>query len=209
MSKWRWPAGSCRSDVALVPVAANQTVRHTRPWRRKDAYHVQRLARVTKADSHFIYPVTTTRCTDQCQCGYYRLSSPCAIHDKSGARQRCTRPTAAATLVSQRRCNSNEKVCGMSTIIDAKVLTARVGYEFTLDDLRLSMLCTNPVVQHIVDAFQFRAFGVTTPPPRLALFRMPFLLDWFSKRGSGSHQTIRKSYRFDFSTSNCSALSLI
>ena len=47
--------------------------------------------------------------------------------------------------------------------VNAKVLTARIGYEFTLDDLRLSMLCTNAVMQQIADAFQFRVFGVATP----------------------------------------------
>jgi hypothetical protein len=53
----------------------------------------------------------------------------------------------------------------MSAEASVKVLTARVGYEFTLDDLRLSMLSTNAVMQQIADAFQFRAFGVATPPP--------------------------------------------
>lgn len=51
----------------------------------------------------------------------------------------------------------------MSTGVNAKVLTARIGYEFTLDDLRLSMLCMNAIMQQIADTFKFRAFGVATP----------------------------------------------
>ncbi len=52
----------------------------------------------------------------------------------------------------------------MSTAINVKVLTARVGYEFALDDLRLTMLTTNPVIQHIAEAFQFKGAAITTPP---------------------------------------------
>jgi len=51
----------------------------------------------------------------------------------------------------------------MGASVSVKVLTARIGYEFTLDDLRLSMLCTNAIMQQIADAFQFRMFGVATP----------------------------------------------
>lgn len=51
----------------------------------------------------------------------------------------------------------------MSAGTNVKVLTARIGYEFTLDDLRLSMLCTNAIMQQIADTFKFRAFGVATP----------------------------------------------
>ena len=51
----------------------------------------------------------------------------------------------------------------MSAGADVKVLTSRIGHEFTLDDLRLIMLSANAVMQNIVEAFQFRALAITTP----------------------------------------------
>ena len=47
---------------------------------------------------------------------------------------------------------------------NTRILTARKGYEYRLDDLRLTMLCTPPLVQRIKDAFHFQVASITTPP---------------------------------------------
>lgn len=45
-----------------------------------------------------------------------------------------------------------------------RILTARKGYEYHLDDLRLTMFCTPPILQPIKDIFHFQALAITTPP---------------------------------------------
>ena len=47
---------------------------------------------------------------------------------------------------------------------ETKIISARRGYEFRLDDLRLTMLCTEPVIRHIANSLQFKAAAVATPP---------------------------------------------
>lgn len=46
-----------------------------------------------------------------------------------------------------------------------KVLTSRRAYEFQVDDLRLSMLITKPIQDHIQQLFQFQATAIGTPTP--------------------------------------------
>jgi hypothetical protein len=52
----------------------------------------------------------------------------------------------------------------MQSDSEVRILTARVGYEFRLDDLRLTMLSTRPVINSIAAAFQFKASAIATPP---------------------------------------------
>lgn len=53
----------------------------------------------------------------------------------------------------------------MSKSLNVKILTARKGYEFTLDDLRLTMFGAEPVYAPIKEAFYFQAHGLASPPP--------------------------------------------
>lgn len=48
---------------------------------------------------------------------------------------------------------------------DIKILTSRRGYEFTPDGLRLSMLSTKPLLDHIQQQFQFQVAVVGSPMP--------------------------------------------
>lgn len=52
----------------------------------------------------------------------------------------------------------------MSETSAVRILTARKGYEFRLDDLRLTMLCTEPILRAIAEALGFKGVAVTTPP---------------------------------------------
>lgn len=48
---------------------------------------------------------------------------------------------------------------------DLKLITSRRAYEFRMDELRLSLLCTPQVQEQIGRAFAFQAGGLGTPPP--------------------------------------------
>jgi len=44
-----------------------------------------------------------------------------------------------------------------------KILTSRKGYEFAPDDLRLSMISTKPIMEHIQQLFQFQIATIGSP----------------------------------------------
>lgn len=53
----------------------------------------------------------------------------------------------------------------MTMASDLKLLTSRRAYEFGMDQLRLSLLCTPQVQEQIGQTFTFQAGGLGTPPP--------------------------------------------
>lgn len=52
----------------------------------------------------------------------------------------------------------------MNEDLTPRVLTARKGYEFSLDNLRLTMLCTQPIIHQIQEAFHFQGMAIMSPP---------------------------------------------